>query len=92
MTDPVAALAERLVKKNGQIRGDHPAPWEVLAREALAFAREQLPREQIARWLYGEFARSKVCSWGPLSHEERQGWLAKADALLRDLRARLGGT
>ena len=87
MTDPVAALAKRLrliplaclhlgayhspAHENCRAVPDAPA----LAREALAFAREQLPTwEQIALVI----------------EHHAHGADNAADAILRDLRARLG--
>jgi hypothetical protein len=94
------ALAERLRKA--------AAPWEpagndthylAIAREALAFAREQLPtREQLAGILYDNFSEARTPgSWDERVKEDpedqdgdRAPFLFQADAILRDLRARLG--
>ena len=84
MTDLVPELAERLVRKSVQIRGDDPEPWKTLAREALAFVAERLPtREEIVKALSVEYGRLPDGSAYP--SVERM-----ADALLRDLRGRLG--
>jgi hypothetical protein len=90
------ALAERLRKA--------AAPWEpagndthylALAREALAFARDLLPtREEAGRALFDEVQRQQndVTAWDdPIILEAtRESYRQEADAILRDLRARLG--
>lgn len=97
MTDPVAALAGKLLPKVLLISCSLESEEEIaaiLAREALAFARAQMPTR-------AEVSESIVRSFLPYgvvydsSDEDYRDmadlvWKA-ADALLRDLTARLGG-
>ncbi len=90
MSDPVTVLAERLADEAAM----HPptqendfviVDWEQVAREALAFAREQLPTLEKVADLVGE----------PFAEPDdgmREFDLHVAAAILRDLHARLGGT
>lgn len=84
MTDPVAALAERLRQANSRIGGYEPEPWKVLAREALVFARAQLPSQ-------AEVMEHLPVTVGPGNVADVTFAMKCAEALLRDLRARLGG-
>ena len=100
--DLVTALAERLslapfydTENTGRSPALQPR-WEEVAREALAFVTEQLPtRETWGRVLYHldcpDGDPVECPHWeSELYTEEREDFMRKADALLHDLRERLG--
>ena len=96
MTDPVRTLAERLqVAIDGwRLIHNTPIPVEELAREALAFVAERLmTREEVAELLYRASPQTgRWPTWEELDRATalRAEWFTMADALLRDLRERLG--
>ena len=85
MSDLVTVLTERLRNVVGWSEVGMPGDWmEILAREALTVVAERLPtREGIVKALSVEYGRLPDGSAYP--SVERM-----ADALLRDLRERLG--
>ncbi len=101
MPDLLTTLAERLrtvrstpVYTWDRIAHDAEQYLEGLAREALAVVAEQLPtREEIAQTIYESDPRTqKWPAWQALdaSPQLRDDWFVLADAILRDLRERLG--
>ena len=98
MTDPIATLAERLAKIDATLLAEGTATvYHAMAREAFAFVLEQASEPDFVHALQTATARFKDHPhWRRLEGTpwENDAPVIAADlmcAILRDLRARLGG-